>query len=331
MTRLSTKLFFNAGIDQYQRIQERNLELRNQVSTGKKIDKASMDPLVFATAVGAGRDLEATEQFQRNILFMRNRLLEMDGALANGSETMRVAKENLISAGKGFLSMGEREILAQSLEGSLTELMSIANRSDATGKRLFSGIKESVDTFSANTFEYQGSKLSDRTEFDGAGSGSTVTATQNLGQSTRFVEISRNRFLDVGVTGEDAFTFPSTNGTQTDNVFKVLQNAIGILRDTNIPGGQLNSALSSSLRDMDVVYDRTQLARTRLGGRLSELDTVESVNTEAILELQRVITQNIGVDMAAAISELSVNDAQIQAFQQTYARLAQQNLFGFIR
>lgn len=317
VTRLSTKQYFNSGITQFQKIQSRNLDLRNQVGTGQSVNKVSQDPLKFNTALGAKRDLDSLEQNQRNIIFYRNRMQETESVVENLSGVYKDIQETYVEIGKGILSPTEREIFARELEGQMSSLLTLANRADSTGKFLFSGTKEDTPPFSAATgFEYQGTP-------------STVAPGQ---QVTRSVEISKDQTLDIGVTAEDFFVIQLGDGVNPEiNAFTELQDTIDLLRDPGVPGNQITQMMQPQIATMQDLFDQTQLGRTNIGVRLKEIDTVELINAEAILDLQNVISQSVGADLAEVISELTLNEAQSAAFQQTYVRLAGQNLFQILR
>lgn len=329
MTRLSTKQIFNRGIDQYQNLQKESADIRSRIGSGEKVQKPSDDPLAFQAAVKLKSDKTKVEQYNRNILFFRNRAAEADDALAQGSDALVRIKEDFINAGRGALDMTDREILARSLEGKLNELSSIANRSDSNGKFLFAGTKEDVQPFSSATnFVYQGTRPEQ-----------TVT-----GMATRSVEISANRFVDFGVTGQNIFVSVQGDPNYVDpltgnpdpygdevNVFKTMQAAIDALRDPNIGFDGLTNSFKPLVEQLDDQFDRMQAARTDIGVRQNEIDTVEQVNFDTILQLETLIEQGISADLAEEISKLQLNQASTTAFETTYARISNQNLFSVLR
>jgi len=137
--RISTAQSFDTGIDS---LQKRKLELdeaQRQLTTGKRVDRASDDPAAAARAERALAAQARHEASQRAVEASRTVMQLTESALADAQELMQQARELVAQAGNGSYTDGERAALAVTLRGIREQLLSVANRPDGRGGYLFSG------------------------------------------------------------------------------------------------------------------------------------------------------------------------------------------------
>jgi flagellar hook-associated protein 3 FlgL len=83
MIRISSQQIFSGGIS---RLQELNSSLNNtqqQISTGKRVNKPSDDPVAAARILKLDQELARVETYQRNVNLADNRLKQEESALAS--------------------------------------------------------------------------------------------------------------------------------------------------------------------------------------------------------------------------------------------------------
>jgi flagellar hook-associated protein 3 FlgL len=247
----------------------------------------------------------------------------MDVSLASASEIMAGIKESTIRAGNPILSKSDRETVAQDLEGRLQELMGLANSKDSNGNYLFAGTYSDSEPYQVPGGAVTGTFLE------------TTTAAAANAITGRSIQVSGGRSIDLDITGYDAFTDPASN----EDAFVVLRDAIALLRNPGYPGGQQGATPADTFKkafdgrraQLDNIFDQVQIARTKVGVRARELETVEQINTAASLEQERVAGDAIGLDYAKAISDLSQGQLRLQATQQAFAKVSGLTLFDFLR
>ena len=291
--------------------QKQLYELQRKLSTGLRVEKASDDPLAKTIAMEANRSSAQTDQFNRNISSVRDQFNQVDTALQAGSNTMQSIKETLIAAGGAALSPSDYKSLATQLESSLKDLSNIANRKDTNGAYIFSGVNDSTAPFADVP------PASTVTNYD--------TYYAYAGSNTnRGVQISSGKTIDQGVTGADLF-MDSTNST---SYFSSVQRMIDALKTGN--SATVKSTLNTELGTTDSIYDRYLTGLTKLGGRMKELDTVESLNTANSYEQQRVAGDAVNIDYTKAISDITQTQVALEAAQRSYAQWSKLSLFNFI-
>ena len=162
----------------------------------------------------------------------------------------------------------------------------------------------------------------------------TTTAGAAEAVTGREIQVASGRFVNLNITGQDAFVDPETN----EDAFAVLREAVALLRTPGFPNGQEGAtpqdtflkAFNAKGAQLDNVFDQVQISRTKVGVRLREVETLQQINQAAQLELERVAGEAVGLDYAKAISELSQGQLQLQAAQQSFASTSQLTLFNFI-
>jgi len=321
--RISTNQYFKISTERMSKQQSELVNLQGQLATGQRVLKPSDDPLAMSVALGAKAGVRTIDSYQSNITYVANQMGQMDVALESASDMMISIKEGFLQAANSTLSQSERDILAKDLEGRLEELRGIANRTDANGLYMFSG-----------TFQ-------DRKPFQtpGLDPDTNVTYTGNFlegatGEKGREIEVANGRKVDLNVTAKDAFVDTATG----EDAFKILRDAIGLLRNPAYPDGQEGAtpqdtylkAFGEKGKQLEQIFNNVQISRTKVGVRLREVETLQQINQAAQLELERVAGEAVGLDYAKAISELSQGQLQLQAAQQSFSKASQLSLFNFI-
>ena len=179
MIRISSQQIFSGGIN---RLQELNTSLNNtqqQISTGKRVNKPSDDPVAAARILKLDQELSRVETYQRNVDLADNRLKQEESALSSSIDVIQRIRELTVQAGNGSLSPNDRRSISSELEERLGQLANIANTRDASGEYIFSGFQGSVQTFKQDpdgSWTYQGDEGQRVLEID---DGVTVPISDN--------------------------------------------------------------------------------------------------------------------------------------------------------
>ncbi|MBC7182366.1 MAG: flagellar hook-associated protein FlgL [Marinobacter sp.] len=179
MIRISSQQIFSGGIN---RLQELNTSLNNtqqQISTGKRVNKPSDDPVAAARILKLDQELSRVETYQRNVDLADNRLKQEENALESSVDVIQRIRELTVQAGNGSLSPNDRRSISSELEERLGQLANIANTRDASGEYIFSGFQGSVQAFKQEpdgSWTYQGDEGQRVLEID---DGVTVPISDN--------------------------------------------------------------------------------------------------------------------------------------------------------
>lgn len=139
--RISTQQAFLNSVSNMQNSQSKLADLQNQLSTGKKLNKPSDDPVAAAQVVKLNRELAQTEKFQDNIGVTQRRLELEETVLDSLNNTIDRMRELTLQAGNTTLTDADRRTIATELRGLTDYAAGLMNTQDSQGEYLFAGSK----------------------------------------------------------------------------------------------------------------------------------------------------------------------------------------------
>lgn len=137
--RIATAQSFDAGIDRLQQRQGELTHAQQQLTSGKRVERASDDPSAAARAERALAAIGRADADQRAIEASRTAMALAEGTLGDAGDLLQQAREVMMAAGNPTYGDAERRGLAERLRGLRSQLLSLANRGDGAGGWLFAG------------------------------------------------------------------------------------------------------------------------------------------------------------------------------------------------
>jgi flagellar hook-associated protein 3 FlgL len=137
--RISTTNSYNTSLDSLMNRQSRLAETQEQMTTGKRVNRASDDPAAAARAERALASERRSVASQRAVDASDNAMRLTEGALGDAGDLLQTAREALVSAGNPTFSDKERLGVANQLSDLRAQLLAVANRTDSAGIHLFGG------------------------------------------------------------------------------------------------------------------------------------------------------------------------------------------------
>lgn len=159
MIRISSQQIFSGGINRLQGINSNLVDTQQQISTGKKVNKPSDDPVAAARILKLDQSLQRIETYGRNASLAENRLKQEESTLAGAVDIIQRVRELTVQAGNGSLSANDRQSISAELKERLGQLANLANTQDASGEYIFSGFQGSTPAFARDdqgNWTYQG-------------------------------------------------------------------------------------------------------------------------------------------------------------------------------
>jgi flagellar hook-associated protein 3 FlgL len=139
MLRITTAQSFDAGIAQLQQRQRDMATAQEQLTTGKRVTRASDDPIAAARAERAQAQMARSDANERALQASRNSMTQTESALGNAGNLMQQARDALVAAGDATYSDAQRASIADQLSSLRGQLLAVANSSDGSGNYLFAG------------------------------------------------------------------------------------------------------------------------------------------------------------------------------------------------
>jgi flagellar hook-associated protein 3 FlgL len=137
--RIATANAYNLSIDALQARQTALANTQEQMSTGKRVNRAGDDPAAAARAERAAAGEARATASQRAVDASNNALTLTEGALGDAEGLLQQAREQLVAAGNATYNDANRAVLADQLSGIRNQLFMVANRDDGAGNHLFAG------------------------------------------------------------------------------------------------------------------------------------------------------------------------------------------------
>ncbi|ASV54981.1 Flagellar hook-associated protein FlgL [Lelliottia jeotgali] len=312
--RISTQMMYQQNMRGITDSQSKWLGYGEQMSTGKRVNRPSDDPIAASQAVVLSQAQAQNSQFALARTFATQKVSLEENVLGQVTTAIQSAQEKIVNAGNGTLSDVDRASLATDLQGIRDQLLNLANSADGNGRYIFAGFKTDTAPF-------------DQT--DGSYNGGDTAITQQ-------VDSARN--MQVSHTGSDVFDKFTSNAkpepagsTQETNLFKILDSAIAAL-NTPIEGDQtkaddFTASIDKANRGLSNSLDNVLTVRADLGTKLTELDKLDALGDDRALGQTQQMSDLVDVDWNSAISSYTMQQAALQASYKAFSDMQGMSLF----
>lgn len=298
---ISTRLFNDQAITRFNRITSDIQQTQDKVATGKKVLKASDDPVAAATISFVRDQKVMLDRFATNIDRAQTRLTLTENVVAESVNLLTRAYELGIQAKNDTLTAVDRRAISFEISQIRESMMSLANSKDVNGNYLFAGYRTNVQPFVSNE----------------AGE---VTFAGDRGVHS--VQISDSLRANTGLDGADVFMRVDIDGT-TKPFFDVLTSM-----ERELQGGAINN---ETVSELNACIDHFAVNQTRVGAELNKLDYQRSAMERRVLLMDENLSGLEDADLANLVSELQTMIVSRDAAQRSFVQIGQQSLFDYIR
>ena len=301
--RISTSTLFDSGMARMTSLQAKIDRTSQELGSDKKILTAGDDPAAAAQVIELQQSAARNDQYARNRTSLKNSLLASDGAISGMADALQTIHEQVIAAGNGVLSDGERGAIASVLQVQYDQLLSLANTQDSAGNYLFSGHQTAKPPFVADVdgnLSYQGDL------------------------SQQFIPVDGSR--KVAVNDPGSVLLPEQDGA---NIFKRLKDAISALQpdQTAETREQALRALSSH---SDATLDSVTRSQVSIGIKLNDLDQLDTQGSDRALRIADATSGLQDLDYVAALSDLSLQKMTLEVAQKSFQQVSRLSLFNYL-
>ena len=280
-------------------------KIQEQISSGRRVVEPKDDPVAAANAERLRSSLARIEMERRSVGYAQQFLGQADGALSDAAQNLQAARELLVSAANPTNTPAERETVAKQLRGMREQLISIANRTNGAGSYLFGGQGATAAPFSGtNSIAYQ-----------------AQTGERTVGQSLGFT---------VSLDGNAAFTQVTADNVAPENIFDRLLAVATTLEDASASASTVRSEVNAGLNGIDRTIGSLSLRRTQVGEQLRQIDEHEASLSATDGVDRAYLSDLIDVDLAKAISDMSITETSLTASIKTYKTMSELSLFNYL-
>lgn len=256
------------------------------VSSGKRINNLSDDPVGLTQALNVKSTISNLEQMQRNISTGNSWLVSSESALTHVQDILSETKTLCIQMANASIDSVQRVSAAETVRNLFDEIVSLANTNIA-GSYIFSGSKTDTTPFNDN-------------------------GTYNGNSNAFTVKIGKDTTVEVGSDGGTLFgdilsTMDGLKTSLTNNDLEGIQDAMSDLDGHFDDISAKISDVGSKMNRMDVkekIFEDIIFANTE---RLSKIEDADMA--EAIMELKaRELTYQAALSSSAKLMTLTLMD-----------------------
>lgn len=271
--------------------------LQNQLSTGKRINAPSDDPVGITFSMRYRSELAANDQYQRNTDAAVSNLDYIDTMLDQAGQVLHRVRELAVTGSNGSNPQTALDAIKIEVEEMYEQMIDIGN-SKFKGKYVFNG------------------QLTDNQPYSAANAKSEMTDNYSLE-----FEVGAGLKIPVNITGNEAFGMPD----EPDNVFQIMKDMIANLESGNQTG--IEGAMDLVDSRMEKLLD----ARSTIGARTNRIDLVQGRLKDINVNLQELQSKTEDADMAIVITNLKMAENVYQAALSAGAQLIRPSLVDFMR
>lgn len=297
---INTSTTHAASVDRMSALSAKIAQTQEEISTGRRVNRPSDDPVAAARATTLRRDLTASAATQRSIDAAGRRLRSTEISLAAMAELTLRARELSLAATNATLNTENRATIAAELREIGASLTGLAETRDVDGVPLFAGTNTQGPTYAPDA--------TGALQWQGQGRPPAIAAAGSL--------------IPTSLTGPQAF------GT-TPDLFATITALATALEDpdpiTRTP------ALRSSLAGLESHSARLTDSQALTGTRAARLEAESTRLATQKLATEIDLSRLEDTDMPSSIARLQRLLNVLEAAQASFARTANQSLFDLLR
>ena len=296
-TRIGTATQYDGAVRNISARQTSLANLQEILTSGKRVLRASDDPVGAAQAERALTRIGRIQTEQRALDVQRSAVAQAESALGDAVGLVQEMRELVVSAGNGTHNAADRQTIAHQLQSLRDQLLVVSNRKDSNGAPLLASL---------------GSELA---PFDG-----TANSFSGLPGQAAASDVSLPSALD----GHAAYRI-----SPTQNIFDAIDETIAVL-DGTVTTTDVPTAISTALGKFDQGMERLQSVRGYAGELLNRADRITGAQDKRAIDLEADRSRAEDLDLIQGISDFQGQQVGYQAALQSYAMVQKLSLFNYL-
>ncbi len=270
-----------------------------QVSSGKRVNVPSDDPLAAAQMVGNQDQSNRADQYLQNIDTLTNQLQTADSALGSAVQAVTQAITLGVQGATGTLSDANRLQIVQNLQSIQSQLVQLANTS-VGGNYLFGGTATTQAPYTLDPTSPSG-----------------VTYNGNSGTNT--VQIADGLNLQTNLPGNQLFQ------NSAGDVFGSLQHLITALQSGN------TTDAGTATNDLRTAFNSLTGERIFYGTAVNQLNSTQTFLQQEQVTLKSQANNLVGADLTQAATDLTLATTAHDAALAAAAKILPTSLLDYLK
>ncbi|WP_214785915.1 flagellar hook-associated protein FlgL [Exiguobacterium sp. s183] len=286
--------------------------VQEQLISGKRIQKASEDPVVAMQGIRYRTEVREVDQFRRNVSEATSWMDMTDSTLNEVTEAVKRIRELTTQAANDTYESSQRAIIKSEVDQLIEHIGSLAN-SKAGEKYIYNGTKTDQPLIDMQALKDYLNEAPGATLESIYGTDGSPTASGKIE-----FEVSKGITMQVNMQPETVF------GRE---LFEGLKQLSGLLADENTGGADL----SAQLETLDTIGQNLITERSELGARANRLELVDNRLQDHEIIAKTIMSDNEDIDVEKVIMELKSHETVHRAALSAGARIIQPTLLDFLR
>ncbi len=272
--------------------------IQDQITTGKKVNRPSDDPVVAMKGIALRATLDKVEQFQRNLGEVHNWLDSSDDALDKVGSALQRVNELMVQAASDSNTSDDRAKIGIEISQIRSHIQNISN-TKIGDKYIFSGTKTTTPPFNGTSF---------------------VTHTDaGYNAMMKSVDIEIFDGVSMKVNSNPLDTFRDID-SMLDDISSKMSSGTGTSTD-------YSSALTKISNQMNTILT----TRADIGARQNRSELMDDRLQSQQIIATKQMSENEDIDYEKTITEMITQESLHRAALSAGAKIIQPSLADFIR
>lgn len=292
--RVTQYIKYTTYMNDIMRRQENIYAQHKMLSTGKKVNLPSDDPVKAGSITTTKSMISDMEQYDRNIDYSLSYLTVAEKTLNSAKNVISNIQELAVTQATGTMSKEQRATAATFVDKRLDELISLGN------------------TMFGDDYIFSGYET-DTPAFDSSGNFQGDTNKKDI-------RIGPNSTLELTVNGGEVFK--GTAGG--DDIIQSINDFITALNNND------TAAIQSSVDDLEAAFEQLTNAEAEIGAKITRVNTARDILGKTKFDLRTRLSSLEDADIAKVISDLKLGQAALEAAITSAGEVFKVNIFNYL-
>lgn len=305
MTRITNGMIMDTTLFNIERNQTRVEQLQSQLSSGTRIQRPSDDPIGAARSVSLQETLDQTNQYLANIDQGTGWLNTTDKALGEMTNVLQRARELAVQGSSDTASAQDRAAINAEVQQLQQHALNLA-QSKYGSSYLFAGTRS----------DQPGYVTPNPSTVSGAWQGNTNSIVREVSPG---VTVAINVPTDI-----------TSSSSPQPPVFDQVFAALNQLQAGTNPATASAASIRASIGSLDTALNSILTTRAQVGAKTNRLEMLSQQLNDQKVSMTSLLSQTKDVDMAQAITDLSMAQSVYQASLKAGAQVMQPSLLDYL-
>ncbi|WP_338121302.1 flagellar biosynthesis protein FlgL [Yersinia kristensenii] len=281
-------------------------KLNEQLTSGKRVNKISDDPVASMQLVQLENSKSDVSQYKTNVIRLSGNYSVQEASLNSLDKQLLVVRDKMLAAKNGNHSATESATFGREINLLLDGMMSDLNTKNSEGNYLFSGTKSNIKPI----------------EYD-----STTQKYTFNGNNER-----RDAVVGNGITLQENTDLSSSLSTSANDleILTNLKKLANKMIDSSITPATYNQEISTNLTAIETAAKKIGGMLTELGAKQNRLEHLSNLHDDVEIVNGNLEKDLAGIDIFQVNAAMQSNFLSTKIAHSMQAKISQLSLFNYI-